>query len=267
MQPTFLYDIEIMKKSMIGYVYETLNKIKFTNNNGKVLTIDPNEVTVDASKFSTSVGTYNITYKCGFYSNNAIEVNKYDVVSGLFNVVIKDYSVTTTEEKDTTLSLTASKVYLETIGITYDININNMPEGSIVEFTSNDTDIATVNSKSGLIKSVSNGTAKITCKITNVDDSVNTFVVDVKVGSIGSTLPSLSTSQLNLSAGDTFDLDVKNKIDKSFYKYKTSNSDIASVKSLTGKGMALSEGATNIYLTITTPEKLIIVRKCKVSVN
>jgi len=267
MTPYFFENLDNIKKLINGYVYEQLSKITFTNNNNKRLIIDPNTIIADTSNLKLENGNFTVSYKCGFYNNNVYESNKYDTVTGMFNVVLKDFISTKTEIIDTTLSLSANKVYIDTINMSYDININNLLDGSIATFISNDIDIATVNYKSGLIKSVSNGITEIVCKIINLDNTINTFIVNVKVGSINTNLPSLSETQLNLYAGDIFDLGVNNKIKDSYYKYKTSNSDIVSVKALTGKGMALSEGIANIYLTVTTPEKLVIVRKCKVSIN
>lgn len=70
-----------------------------------------------------------------------------------------------TVQAATTPSISKKSVTIR-VGKTYDFNIKNKIKGSTYKWTSADKSIATVNSKNGLVKAVSEGTVKITCKIT-----------------------------------------------------------------------------------------------------
>lgn len=63
------------------------------------------------------------------------------------------------------LSLTVDNLTLS-IGESYNININNKIRGSKYYWYSNDTDVATVNSKNGIVKAISGGITDVYCDIT-----------------------------------------------------------------------------------------------------
>ncbi len=62
-------------------------------------------------------------------------------------------------------SLTAKELIID-VNESYNININSKIKGSKYYWKSTNTDIATVNSKNGIVKAISDGTADIQCKIT-----------------------------------------------------------------------------------------------------
>ncbi|QHQ61396.1 hypothetical protein Ana3638_11940 [Anaerocolumna sedimenticola] len=172
----------------------------------------------------------------------------------------------TVEEQPTITkpSLTASSIALDKSS-TYDININDKVSGTYA-WTSSNPKVAKVNSKNGFVTAVSDGTAKITCKITASDGQVYTLVSTVTVG-VDDNLPILTDDVIDLNAGNQYDLGVENQIAGSKYRYRSSNRSIATVNVANGIITAKGVGKANVYCTITTPDKQVIVLKCEVNVN
>ena len=77
-------------------------------------------------------------------------------------------------------SLTVDNLTLS-IGESYNININNKIRGSKYYWYSNDTDIATVNSKNGIVNAVSGGVTTIYCEITLPSGDVEKLFCQVEV--------------------------------------------------------------------------------------
>lgn len=161
-------------------------------------------------------------------------------------------------------SLTATSIIMNK-GNTYDINVNDKVAGTYT-WTSSNHKIAKVNAKNGIVTAVANGKAKITCKITGNDGQSYSLISTVTVG-IDDNFPVLNDDTLDLSIGDKYDLDVENQIAKSKYQYKSSDRTVATVNASNGIITAKGDGTANIYCTITTKDKQIIILKCIVTVT
>jgi uncharacterized protein YjdB len=149
---------------------------------------------------------------------------------------------------------------------TYDINLDNKVTGSSYLWTSSDTAIVEVNSKSGLLKAKSTGKANVTCKITLPDATTQTLVSEVIVG-IDDNAPLLTEITLDLETGDVFDINLENKVAKSKYRWASSNRTVAKVNSSNGKVTAVSTGSAYVTCTITTPTNQVIVLRCDINVT
>lgn len=77
--------------------------------------------------------------------------------------------------------------------------------------------------------------------------------------------PTISKTTRRILIGEKYDLNIKNKISKSTYKWESSDKKIAVVDSK-GVVTAKSKGTAIITCTITTPEKEVFVETCKVTV-
>lgn len=78
--------------------------------------------------------------------------------------------------------------------------------------------------------------------------------------------PTISKTSLNILIGEKYDLNIRNKISKSTYKWESSDKKVAVVNS---KGIvtAKSKGTAVITCTITTPDKVVFKGTCKVTVR
>jgi len=77
--------------------------------------------------------------------------------------------------------------------------------------------------------------------------------------------PTISKKSQYILIGEKFDLNIKNKIKNSTYKWKSSDKKVATVNSK-GVVTAKSKGTATITCTITTPGKEVIKQTCKVTV-
>lgn len=77
--------------------------------------------------------------------------------------------------------------------------------------------------------------------------------------------PTISKTSRRILIGEKYDLNIKNKISKSTYKWESSDKKIAVVDSK-GVVTAKSKGTAIITCTITTPDKEVFVETCKVTV-
>ncbi len=161
-------------------------------------------------------------------------------------------------------SLTSATILMNK-GNTYDINVNDKVAGTYT-WTSSNPKVAKVNSKNGYVTAVANGNAKITCKITATDGQAYTLVSNVTVG-LDDNFPVLTDNVLDLNPGNQYDLGVENQIAGSKYRYRSSNRSITMVNASNGIITAKGVGKANIYCTITTPDKQVIVLKCEVNVT
>jgi hypothetical protein len=166
--------------------------------------------------------------------------------------------------ESTPLSLTATNVVLDEDTV-YDINLLNKDVDATCTWKTSDSKVVKINSKSGLITPVSEGSAKVTCTVKN-DNEVQTLTTDVIVG-VDENAPVLTESDLELSVGNTFDLNLENTIAQSKVKFTSSDKLTAKVNSKTGNVTALKAGDVDIYCTITTPENKVIVLKCDVEIS
>ncbi|MDF2950418.1 MAG: hypothetical protein K0S18_1, partial [Anaerocolumna sp.] len=123
--------------------------------------------------------------------------------------------------------------------------------------------------KKGVVKGLKNGQAKITCKVTTVDDKVYELNSNVTVDNISEIedVTTLSDSELELTVNDTFDIDVENKLTKAKVKFVSLDKSVAKVTSVGGIVTALKKGNTKIQCTITNPNKEVIVLLCDVVVE
>jgi hypothetical protein len=172
-----------------------------------------------------------------------------------------------TQQKYFSTTLTSTSLLLET-SASYDINLIDREDGATYEWSSSDTKIATVNKK-GVVKGLKNGQAKITCKVTTVDDKVYELNSNVTVDNISEIedVTTLSDSELELTVNDTFDIDVENKLTKAKVKFVSLDKSVAKVTSVGGIVTALKKGNTKIQCTITNPNKEVIVLLCDVVVE
>lgn len=166
------------------------------------------------------------------------------------------------EENDDIPLLTVNSLILPP-NTTYDINVENKAENSTYEWTSSNTNVATINSKSGYVKAIKKGKTKITCKVTNGNET-QTLTTDIVVG-IDENSPVLTDTDLDLSIGDTYDLDIENKIAKSKYKFTTSDKSVVKVNSKSGFMRIVGEGTAIVQCTITTPSKKVIILQCEIN--
>jgi hypothetical protein len=172
-----------------------------------------------------------------------------------FNVTKRNNNVEDEEvSQDTTL--TASSIILSDQSA-YDINVLNKPSKASFKFSSSDTDIATVNAKNGIVKSISEGRATITCEVTTPTESYS-LTTDVTVISDDENYPMLNEGDLNLEVGDLFDLNAENYEKGSKIRYVSTNKEIAKVTSTSGKVTALKIGTANVRAIITNGDKVTV---------
>jgi hypothetical protein len=199
--------------------------------------------------------------------------SKYEVKTGVFHFYLWPHD--TEEQKGkmpteeiteeiTTPSLTATSVQLNSL-TTYDINLDNKISGSTYQWTSSDTDVVEVNSKSGLLKARKEGKATITCKVTTPDSETYNLTSNVTVG-YDDNAPVLTETNLDLSVGDTYDINLENKVAKSKFRWASSDRSIVKVNSATGKIKAVADGNAFVTCTITTPDNQVIVLRCDINV-
>lgn len=199
--------------------------------------------------------------------------DKYETKTGVFHFYLwppdteeqKGKMPEETTEAPTVPSLTAISVQLPTAA-TYDINLNDKVSGNSYVWTSSNPDVVTVNSKNGLLKAVSEGTAVITCEITLPDGTIQTLTSKITVGH-DDNFPVLTETQLDLETGDVFDINLENKIAKSKYRWVSSDREIIAVNSANGKVKAVSPGSAYVTCTITTPENQVIVLRADINVT
>mgnify|MGYP001003474720 CR=1 FL=1 len=200
--------------------------------------------------------------------------DKYSIATGFFHLYIypEDSDISKgkipepeTVDVPTTPSLTATTVQLGA-KTSYDINLNDKVSGCSYLWSSSDTDVVTVNSKNGLLKAVSEGTATITCKITYPDETKQTLKSLVTVG-YDDNAPVLTETELDLNPDDVFDINLENKVAKSKYRWVSSDKTVVVVNSSNGIVTAKSIGTAFVTCTITTPENQVIVLQCSISVT
>lgn len=192
------------------------------------------------------------------------ESDKYEGKSGVIHYNLVEGEKPTVDEP-TPPSLTATSVQLMT-ATAYDININDKPVGASYSWTSSDPTIVEVNSKNGKIKALKEGKSTITCDVAYEDGTTESLKSIINVG-FDENAPVLTEDNLDLSIGDTYDINLENTVAKSKYRWVSSNKDIVKVNSLNGKVTALAIGKAYVTCTITTPTKQVIVLKCDISVT
>lgn len=190
--------------------------------------------------------------------------DNYEVLEGYITIKVLPREDDIVEEP-TTPSLTATAVTLNT-RTAYDINLDNKVVGSTYKWTSSDPDIVEVNTKNGKLKAISEGSATITCEIALPDGTTQTLTSIVTVG-YDENAPELTETVLDLEIGDTFDINLENKIAKSSYRWASSDRDIIIVNSSNGKVTAEKSGEAFVTCTITTPENQVIVLRCDINVT
>jgi hypothetical protein len=163
-------------------------------------------------------------------------------------------------------SLNVSNMFLESTGLTYNINIDNkLNTDKSYLWSSSNEKIAQV-SNSGLVSAISNGEAIISCKITNINGQETTLSANVKVGLDEDNAPVLSEEELDLYINDIFKLNVENKISDAKYSWKSSDKIVAKIGTINGKVIALKSGICIMTCTVTCPDKTVYVLKCIVNV-
>lgn len=191
--------------------------------------------------------------KSGIFHLFLIKEDSYDKnIGGIIDEIVS--------VEDTTTSLTATSLSLAD-NTTYAININNKVDGVTYSFISSNESIASVNQKSGIVKAKKHGKATITCK----GSDGNKFTTSVIVG-VNEDMPTLSETELSLSIGDKFDIDVYNKVKGSKVKFTSSNTKIVKVKSSNGITTAIGNGEAVITCTITNGTNVVVLR-CDVEVS
>lgn len=144
------------------------------------------------------------------------------------------------------------------VGGTAQAKLKNVPKGAKVTYKSAKKSIATV-SKSGKVKGIKDGTAKIIVSIKKKSKAAKlTYKVTVKK-------PGLSKTKVSMVSGKTVSLSVKNRPKKAKYTWKSSNPKIAAV-SKNGKVTAKAKGTAAISLKIKTAKKTYSL-SCKVTVK
>jgi uncharacterized protein YjdB len=216
--------------------------LKFTNFNNKT--------------FSAEIYLYGIKDPKTKEPDVNIEDQEVEWVRGIDNTINPDTN---------SPSLTATSLLLDTSS-TYDINVDNKLENSTYSWTSSNTKVATVNSKTGVVKGIKDGKTKITCKVKSQDGDIYTLTSDVVVG-LDDESPVLSDTDIDLSVGDKYDVNVENQLVGSRYKYVSSNKTIATVNTTNGLITAKGEGNAIVRCIITTQSKKIIVLNCNVTIT
>lgn len=158
---------------------------------------------------------------------------------------------------DHSLSLTANTIHMEK-ATSYNININGKRAGLTYSWTSSNSDIVKVNSKNGIVNAVQSGEAFISCHITGLMGEKVTLTSGIIVGGDGAA-PQLKKTKLELKVGEQFDINIANKIEKSKYKWISSDEAVISVKSSNGYVTALGSGEAKVTCTITAPDQNIFV--------
>ena len=205
-----------------------------------------------------SVGTHDVGWT--FTPDDML----YPIKTGVYHVTIIESPAVTVVEEDTTVSLTADTILLET-STEYDININNKPEVATYEWTTSDEDIVVVNSINGKIKAVDEGEAIVSCEITYQDETTDTLTSEITVG-YDDNAAALTDATVEIEIGDKYDIDNENTIAKSKIRWTSSDKTVATVNS---KGLVtgISDGTAYITCTITTPTNQVIVLRCDLTVT
>lgn len=201
------------------------------------------------------------------------DLNIYETKSGIIHFKlykwrddVKETVSIIEDEIPTTSSLTATTILLDN-KTSYDINLNDKVSGSTYLWTTTDTEIIEVNSKNGKIKAKKEGKAKVTCEIALPDGSKNILESLITIG-YDENAPLLTETTLDLEVGDKFDINLENKIQKSTYRWASSNRDIIKVNSSNGKVTANGIGEAYVTCTITTPKtNQVIVLRCDINVT
>lgn len=77
----------------------------------------------------------------------------------------------------------------------------------------------------------------------------------------------LTESELKLKQKETFDINIRNKIKGSTYKWTTSNKKVATINNKNGVVTGVKKGKAVITCTITTPNGDILKLKCNVTIK
>lgn len=79
--------------------------------------------------------------------------------------------------------------------------------------------------------------------------------------------PVLTETEVNIKIGETFDLNINNKIDGAKYKYFSLTPDTATISPYKGIIKGKSVGMTTIYCNVTLPSGDTGTLQCKVTVS
>lgn len=192
----------------------------------------------------------------------------YEIKTGVIHINLKEpdnnvgMELTSVTEEILTPSLTASTLMLSS-ETSFDINLVDKPEKATYSWKSSNTEVATVN-KSGVVQSISDGEAIITCTITTLDGKKQDLKSTVKVG-MDDNFPVLSDDDITIDLNDTYKLNVENKESGSKIKFVSNDKTVAKV-STSGKITALKGGECVITVTITKGTEVIVLN-CNVSVE
>ena len=108
---------------------------------------------------------------------------------------------------DTEIGLNSDELTLN-IDDTYNINITNKVRGSKYRWTTTDKSIASVNSKNGIVKAISNGAVSIYCEITLPSGNIEKLLCNVEV------IPPFFTHEYMAHAGGGYDGNIYNNTEE-----------------------------------------------------
>ena len=217
------------------------------DSNGKVTGVTPGTTTITATLTNGTVNTISIT--------RTVKVLK----------PITGFDVT-----ETTATLYVGDSNLDNITLTPVITPTGYEVDDTIEWTSSDTDIATV--EDGKVTGVSNGTVTISARLTHYE---NTFIDTVTIEVLTLTQEFNITNQAsnvtkNLNVGEEFEYEYEIVPSSSSYDaitWSTGDSNILTVDQ-TGKVTAVSPGTTLVTATINNgpANPIIVTRQVKVLV-
>lgn len=169
----------LLNDNISSEIYNVLIGTNITNELPPIKAIDESgNVIIGKTRYhnldNTRLGIWNLnwtftpddnSYKelTGFYTLNVLKNDDYRYVKSVNSIRLN---------KD---SLTLMPVDV------FDINIKNKIKGSKYEWSSNNTKIAKVNKKNGIVTAIKKGKATIICKITLPDGNIKTVKCDVTV--------------------------------------------------------------------------------------
>lgn len=135
-----------------------------------------------------------------------------------------------------------------TEGTTDTISVTNASDIEAYTFSSNNTSIATVDSQTGVVTGVGEGSTTITLTGTT---SGATKTIDVIVADLLPVTQAVISNDLILAVGDTITVVVSNSAQLEPYTFSSQDATIASVNANTGAITGESVGTTNIIMTGT----------------
>lgn len=162
--------------------------------------------------------------------------------------------------------LTVNNLYLQD-GTVYDVNIIGKTSHYKYEWYSEDDNIVTVDSY-GYVKAIKNGKTNVRCRIMSGEENIKDLICKVNVVSYDEYPDiSLTQSEMTLSIGEEYNININNKKIGCKYNWFSSDNDIIRLDSTNGMINAVGQGSAIVTCAITFPDNTAITLRCDVTVK